>query len=86
VVSNVARACAVVGSLLLPVPVLAQDGAYIQGRLVGMQQQLNEISARVEQLKEQDRQLQQRVEAMRTRMEARLQRLEQGAGSRPGRR
>jgi prefoldin subunit 5 len=47
-----------------------------------MQQQLNEISARIEQLKAQDQQLQQRLEGMRTSFEARIQRLEKGgAGS-----
>ena len=78
----------VVAILLVPATVVAQrsgDAAYIAGRLTGLQQQLAELSARIEQLKIQDQQLQQRLEEMRTNFEARLERLER-AGAGPGRR
>jgi len=74
--ANVARACVAAVILLLPTSTFAQDGAYILGRLDGMQRQLHEISARIEQLRAQDQELQQRMEGMRTRIEARLERLE----------
>ncbi len=76
--ANVARACVAAVILLLPTSTFAQDGAYVLGRLDGMQRQLSEISARIEQLKTQDQQLQQRLEAMRTRIEARFERLGKG--------
>jgi len=80
--STPARACVAAVILLLPVSAFAQDGVYIQGRLDGMQRQLSELSARIEELKAQDQQLQQRLEGMRTSVEARVQRLEKGgAGS-----
>ena len=73
--------------LLLPATLGAQqrgDATNIQGRLVGLQQQLAELSARLEQLRAQDQQLQQRLEEMRTSIDARLERLERG-GAGPGR-
>jgi TolA-binding protein len=75
----------VLTAFLLPGTAFAQrgsDAAYIEGRLSGLQQQLVDLSARLEQLKIQDQQLQQRLEEMRTKFEARLGRLESvGAGS-----
>jgi TolA-binding protein len=68
--------------LLLPAAAFAQrsgDPAYIEGRLNGLQQQLADLSARIEQLKIQDQQLQQRLERMRTNFEARLEQREKGA-------
>ena len=60
----------------------ASDAANIDGRLSGLQQQLADLSARIDQLKVQDQQLQQQLERMRTNFEARLNRLEKGgAGS-----
>jgi TolA-binding protein len=75
----------VLTSFLLPGTAFAQrgsDAAYIEGRLSGLQQQLADLSARIEQLKIQDQQLHQRLQRMRTNFEARLERLEKGgAGS-----
>lgn len=78
----------VLAVLLVPATVGAQqrgDPTNIQGRLAGLQQQLAELSARVEQLKVQDQRLQQRLEEMRNNIDARLDRLEK-AGARPARR
>ena len=78
----------VVALLLMPGTVAAQrsgDAAHIAGRLTGLQQQLAELSAHLEQLNIQDQQLQQRLEEMRTNFEARLERLER-AGAGPVRR
>jgi TolA-binding protein len=72
----------VLTGVLLPSTAFAQrggDAAYIDGRLSGLQQQLAELSARIEQLKIQDQQLQQQLERMRN-FEARLDRLEKGGG------
>lgn len=44
-VPTAARSCAATVILLLLISVFAQDGAYIQGRLDGMQRQLNRLSA-----------------------------------------
>jgi TolA-binding protein len=73
----------VLTGVLLPGTAFAQrggDAAHIDGRLSGLQQQLAEHSARIEQLKIQDQQLQQQLERMRTNFEARLDRLEKGGG------
>ena len=72
----------VLTGVLLPGTAFAQrggDAAYIDGRLSGLQQQLAELSARIEQLKIQDQQLQQQLERMRN-FDARLDRLEKGGG------
>jgi TolA-binding protein len=61
------------------------DTAYVERRLSALQQQLANLNARIEQIREQDLQLQQQLEAMRTKWEARIGRLEKG-GSRSGRR
>ena len=70
----------VLTGVLLPGTAFAQRGGDIDGRLSGLQQQLAELSARIEQLKIQDQQLQQQLERMRTNFEARLDRLEKGGG------
>jgi len=72
----------VLTGVLLPGTAFAQrggDAAYIDGLLSGIQQQLAELSGRIEQLKIQDQQLQQQLERMRN-FEARLDRLEKGGG------
>jgi TolA-binding protein len=74
--SSVARAYVAATILLLPTLAFSQDGFYIQGRLDGLQRQLADLAARVEQLRAEDQQLQQRLESMRTKFEARLERLE----------
>jgi DNA repair exonuclease SbcCD ATPase subunit len=75
--------------LLAPVPAIGQqrgvDAAYVERRLAALQQQLANLSARLEQIRAQDQQFQQQLDGMRAKLEVRLERLEK-AGSRAGRR
>jgi len=82
--SSVARAWLAAAILLLPTSAFAQDGFYIQGRLDGLQRQLADLAARIDQLKADNQQLQQQMESMRTKFEARLGRLEKGGTSAKG--
>jgi TolA-binding protein len=82
---SAACACIAAAILLLPIPTVAQDRTYIQGRLDGMQRQLADLSAQIERLKVQEQQLQEGLESMRRKSEARLDRLEKGGASRTAR-
>ena len=88
--TNAIRTCTIaVAILMMPVTAVGQrsaDPSHIEARLSTLQQQLTDISARIEQLKAQDQQLQHRSESMRTTLEARLQQLEEGATGRGRRR
>jgi TolA-binding protein len=76
--------CTATAILQLPASTFAQDRAYIQGRLDGLQKQLVDLSSRIEQLKAEDRQLQEQLEGMQVKFDARLERLEKGRAPNKG--
>lgn len=82
--TTVVLTCIAAAILLLPTSTFAQDRAYIQGRLDGLQRQLADLSSKIDQLKAQDRQLQQQLEGMQGKFDARLERLEKGSASAKG--